>query len=236
MSLRGQALVIGVIGFIGITSFGINQPQWLFGALGVWSYCFWCLWRGLAVNYRKEDVIILDSIGWPTVITLGRGALLAVIAGFIFLPIPPRPWVYFPAVAYSMASMLDYLDGKLARNLHRSTLLGEQMDMALDSVGILVAIVVAVNFGKLPLWYLAVGILRYLFVGAIQWRRRLGKPIRDLDESKLRRMLAGLQMGFLSVVLWPEVPSSFSILISPCFFGITLSMFFRDWMFVSQKA
>lgn len=228
-ALRREWRGLALVGCIGIVVLGLSQPRWLVGSMVVWAYCLWLLFRGLEDNCREGDRVPFASLGWPTLVTVMRGALLAVTAGFVFLPMPLGARGFIPAIAYSLASVLDHVDGRLARALDRTTRLGQKLDMELDAAGILIASLVAIHYGKIPSWYLAIGLARYAFVLGIASRRRQGKPVIELDSNPLRRILAGMQMAFLSVALWPPIPPEFSLFVAPLFGGATLAMFARDW-------
>ena len=236
-ALRRQWCALALIGCAGILAFGLSQPRWLVGSMVVWAYCLWLLFRGLEDNYREGEGVPLVSFGWPTLVTVVRGALLAVTAGFLFLPMPLGARGFMPAIAYSLASVLDHVDGRLARALDRTTRLGERLDMELDAAGILIASLLAIHYGKIPSWYLAIGLARYAFVLGIAWRRRRSKigieNDWELDPNPLRRVFAGVQMAYLSVALWPPIPSELSLFVAPLFGGATLAMFARDWWRVS---
>ncbi len=234
-ALRRQWRALALVGCAGILALGLSQPRWLVGSMVVWGYCLWLLFRGLEENYREEEGVPLASLGWPTLVTVVRGALLAVTAGFLFLPMPLGARGFIPAIAYSLASVLDHVDGRLARALDRTTRLGEKLDIELDAAGVLIASLLAIHYGKIPSWYLAIGLLRYAFVLGIAWRRRHGKPVVELDPNPLRRVLGGVQMGYLSVALWPPIPSEVSSFVAPVFGGATLAMFARDWWRVSGR-
>jgi CDP-diacylglycerol--glycerol-3-phosphate 3-phosphatidyltransferase len=159
---------------------------------------------------------------------MARGSLVALASGFLLVPSAAAP-------AYTAAAILDGVDGRVARRSKRETLLGSKLDMEIDAIGILVASVGGILLGKLPLGYAAVGLARYVFVVGVTVRRRLGKPVRDLDPSPLRRILAGLQMGFLASTLWPQVPSALSLAVAYPLGAATLLTFLRDWLFVSSR-
>ena len=201
----------------------------------VWAYCLWLLFRGLEDNYREGESVPLASLGWPNLVTVVRGALLAVTAGFLLLPMPLGARGFTPAIAYSLASLLDHVDGRLARALGRTTRLGEKLDLELDAAGILIASLLAIHYGKIPSWYLAIGLARYAFVLGIAWRRRHSMLVIELDPNPLRRIFAGVQMSYLSLALWPPVPSELSLFVAPLFGGATLAMFARDWWRVSGR-
>jgi CDP-diacylglycerol--glycerol-3-phosphate 3-phosphatidyltransferase len=157
-----------------------------------------------------------------------RALLIAIVAGFLGTPAVAAP-------AYSAAAILDSVDGRLARARKRETRLGSKLDMEVDAAGILVASVSGVVLGKLPLAYVAIGLARYVFVLGIDLRVRAGKSVRELDPSRLRRLLAGFQMGFLAVALWPQIPESVTRAAAIPFGAATLAIFLRDWLYVSQR-
>lgn len=235
-ALRRQSGAVALAGCVAFVALGASQPRWLVGSMVAWGYCLWLLFRGLDDNRRADEAVPLSTLGWPTAVTVFRGALLAITAGFLFLAVPLGAKAFVPAIAYSLASILDYVDGRLARTLGRTTRLGEKLDMELDAAGILVASLLAIHFGKLPMWYAAIGLARYVFVVGIAWRRRLGKPVLELDPHPWRRLLAGVQMGYLSVALWPVIAADVTLFVAPVFGGATLAMFTRDWWWVSGRA
>jgi len=234
-TLRRQSLGVALAGGGCILLLGVSQPRWLIGSFSVWVYCLWLLFHHLEDNRARGGDALIPSLGLPTAVTLLRGCLLAAVAGFFFVPIPQGPLVFVPAVGYSLASVLDNVDGRIARAFSRTTRLGARLDMELDAVGILVASAVAIHFGKIPAWYLSIGLARYVFVAGIWWRERHGRVVETLAPSSYRRWLAGVQMGFLSVSLWPPVPTSLTFAVAPLFGGITLAMFLRDWLQVSGR-
>jgi CDP-diacylglycerol--glycerol-3-phosphate 3-phosphatidyltransferase len=61
------------------------------------------------------------------------------------------------------------------------------------------------------------------------------KPLRELDLQPSRRSLAGFQMGFLAVALWPAVPAPVTLVASYLFGCASLAMFVRDWLYVSCR-
>ncbi len=60
--------------------------------------------------------------------------------------------------------MVDLLDGYVARVTRRESRLGAILDMEFDGLGILIASAVAVQYDKIPAWYLLLGVARLLFV------------------------------------------------------------------------
>jgi CDP-diacylglycerol---glycerol-3-phosphate 3-phosphatidyltransferase len=226
--LRREWVGWTVSGLFVLSAVGLAAPRSLAGSLPVWGYCSWLLFRGLSENVREGERALLPTLGAPTFVTMLRGFLVALAAGFLAAPSVVAP-------AYSLAAILDHADGRLARRKKRETRLGSRLDMEVDALGILVATTAAIGLGKLPLWYLSVGLARYFFVFGLWWRTRGGKPVRELDRLSIRRILAGCQMGFLAVALWPAVPGSLAGLACHLFGGATLAIFARDWLYVSCR-
>ncbi|WP_167599381.1 CDP-alcohol phosphatidyltransferase family protein [Halorussus marinus] len=174
------------------------------------------------------------SLGLANVVTLCRGGLFASVAGFLAVP-SAGPLVWGPSVCYGAGVALDRLDGAVARTIGRTTALGERLDLAFDTLGFVVAPLVAVAWGRLPVWYLSLSAARYVFKAGVAWRRRRGRPVCDLPESRLRRPLAALQMCFLTVALAPVVPAGSLRAVAAVVLAPSLTVFARDYLAVSGR-
>jgi CDP-diacylglycerol--glycerol-3-phosphate 3-phosphatidyltransferase len=227
-ALRRECAFLTGAGLAAISAAAYFRPSAVAGALPVWAFCSWLLYRGISDNRRKGDPELLPKLGVPTRITMFRGFLVAIASGFLAVPAIAAP-------AYTSAAILDGIDGIVARRAKRETLLGSNLDMSVDALGILVASLGGILLSKLPIWYAAIGFARYLFVFGIAARDRAGKPVRSLDASGGRRLLAGLQMGFLAAALWPQIPPALTLAAAYPFGAATLVMFLRDWLFVSHR-
>jgi CDP-diacylglycerol--glycerol-3-phosphate 3-phosphatidyltransferase len=207
-----------------------HATQWLLlSALGL-GYGLWVLWRSLPQNHREGEPHLLDTFGIGNQITLLRGLMMGLLAGFLFAPWPMRGLGWFVVLLYTVAAIADYLDGYLARSNNHATGLGAILDMEFDGMGMLIVILLAVSFGQLPWWYLGLGLARYLFVFGLWWRKRQGLAVYDIHHSAHRRVFAGFQMGFMTVVLWPIIPRSGSWL-AGTLFALPLALgFWRDWL------
>ncbi len=194
---------------------------------------FWRLWLFLPENRPQVGDALRPRFGPANWISIGRGALFAFLAGFIWLP-DPQGWVaWLPGSFYLVAVILDYVDGAVARLTATTSILGEKLDMDMDGLGILIATLVALGFGQVPLPFLLVGLARYLYVGGLWLRRRKSLPIYDLPPRRFRRGLAGAQMGFLATILFPVFtpPATF---VAAYFFLIPFVLFFLlDFLAVS---
>ena len=200
--LGGVAIALGYLLLEGAWE-PVYAGRWMLLTLSVLLILLRTLWVHLGENHRPAVPELLPTLGIANLISLLRGLLLAMLAGFLFSPWPPGRLALLPGALYTAAVALDYADGFAARLTNCPTVLGSTLDITLDGLGTLIAPLVAVWYGQLPVWYLLVSAARYLFLFGIWLRRRLGMPLRDLPPSAVRRALAGVQFGFISAVLWP---------------------------------
>lgn len=174
-----------------------------------------------------------ERLGVANALTLARGGLFAAVAGFV--TVPPTMVAWGPAVCYGAGVALDALDGWIARTVGRTTRLGERLDLAFDTLGFVVAPVVAVAWGQLPVWYLSLSAARYVFRAGVGLRRRRGHPVYDLPESRVRRPLAAFQMAFIAVALTPVVGLGAVRLPAAVALAASLAVFGRDYLAVSGR-
>lgn len=237
-SLRLRWIGIALIAAVA-TAFafaGLRRPltdglarRWLTLSIPVLAYELSLFWRFLPRN--RADERLLSSFGPATLLTVVRGVLLAFLAGFLLLPQPTEALVWLPALLYGSAAIADYLDGSIARFTDRVTPLGARLDTEFDALGILIAPLLAVLYGELPVWYLSVSVARYLFVLARWRRRRYGLPVFDLPTRRSRRLLAGLQMAFLPIVLSPVAGPPLTTAVAVFVAIPFVAGFVRDWLY-----
>ena len=206
--------------------------RWALLTAAALAFVLATVWRNLPHN-RLPGQALLSGLGPANWVTILRAILLALLAGFILLPRPMGALAWVPAILYTVAIAADLLDGALARLTRRVTVLGATLDMAFDGLGLLVAVTLAVRYGQLPWLYLLVGLARHLFVAGLWWLARQGRPTYDLTPSTFRRIAAGLQMAFISVILWPLFGPPATFVAGACFGIPFLVGFARDWLVVS---
>jgi CDP-diacylglycerol---glycerol-3-phosphate 3-phosphatidyltransferase len=197
----------------------------------VWLQC----WRRRALNRAAPNTALYPTLGWANRITLVRGVLIAACGGFL-LPantVLSLGWIGGPL--YSIAAILDRIDGYVARRSGQTTMLGIEFDTVVDALGMMVAPLLALSLGKIHWTYLLVSAAYYLFQLGLYWRRRRGLPVYPLIPNKLRRALAGFQMGFIAVVLWPPFLAPMTVVIGIAFMVPLLLGFCVDWLVVSGK-
>lgn len=226
-------LVIWLLTFALLATWFQDAWQWLLLSGAVLIYCLWVLRRRLSLNHRPQESDLFPTFGPGNHLSLFRGLVIGLLAGFLLLPEPPVPLAWIIALLYTAASIADWTDGYVARRADHVTVLGQRLDLEFDGLGVAVISLLAIHYGQLPLWFLAVAFARYLFLLGIWWRKRLGKPVYDLPPSVHRRVMAGMLMGMMTVVLWPIVPPQMAklgglVMAVPLLLGFT-----RDWLFTT---
>ncbi len=179
---------------------------WAVGSAITLAYVLTFSLSHLRLNQRLGETQPLGVLGPGNTLTLIRGTLIGLLAGFLLLPRPAGWLGWAPAVLYSLVDVGDLLDGYLARATRTATRLGERLDIEFDALGLLIASALAVHWRTMPLWFMLVGAARYAYLLGLGWEQRRGRAIRPLPASDLRRPIAGVMMVFASVLLWPIVP------------------------------
>jgi CDP-diacylglycerol--glycerol-3-phosphate 3-phosphatidyltransferase len=241
---REWALIALLAGGLVLGGFALLRSLWGDALAGRWvlaaaagqGWVLGVLWRGLPDNHRREEEALLPTLGAGNLATTLRGVLIGLLAGFLLVPRPTTgisAWA--PAALYTLAILADYLDGFLARVTGHTTALGERLDTGFDALGILVAPLLGVFYGQLPVWYLLVSAARYLFVFGSWWLKRRGHTLYNLDDSPTRRAMAGLQMGVISVALWPLFTPPATTIAATLLMLPFIGGFVRDWLVVSGR-
>lgn len=150
--LAGTVLILAVLA----GTVGIGGAGWLVG-----------LASGLALNLALARALWRDpsaGLGWASWITLARATLAvgvaALTAASFELPLATATLVTLASIAL----VLDFVDGWLARRTATESALGAKLDGEVDAFLILVlSIEVAPEVGG---WVLLIGLARYVFLAA----------------------------------------------------------------------
>ncbi len=212
--------------------------RWSLQALAAATVALGLFRRLLPLNRSGAEDVLQNSLGAGTGLTLLRGLLLALMAGFVGLPWwsglgHVLPWI--PGGLYLVAALLDGLDGTVARRCHSETLMGARLDMAFDALGIALVALLLVEGGKAPGAYLLVGAAYYLFQAGLSWRQRHGLPLVVVRPWNGARLLAGFQMGFAGAALLPLFSPAVTHTASWVLLIPFLAGFLRDWLIAAGR-
>jgi CDP-diacylglycerol--glycerol-3-phosphate 3-phosphatidyltransferase len=211
--------------------------QWILQSTVVMAFVLGLLRIGLRWNYHPAEKVLRSTLGYGTWLTIIRGALIAVLAGYLFQPWPksiffPGRLSWTPGLLYLTASILDYTDGRVARACRQETRLGAFLDINFDALGLLIAALAAVWYGQLPPAYLSVGFAYYAFIAGIRLRKKFSKPVVDPEAWGGARLIAGFQMGLVGIALLPVVKPPVTTVAAYVTMIPLLAGFVRDWMIV----
>ena len=243
-ALRRQWWIVATVGIVSVASgagviagtFGLRASfRWAVGSAVVAGFVLATFRYHLRRNHPPgAPDKRYGSVGVASAVTLLRGGLIALVAGFLLVE-PTAVFAWIPAFCYGTAAGLDWVDGRLARYADRTTVLGERLDMAFDTTGLLSATLVGVRWGPIPVWYLLVPGARYVYRGALGIRLHRGLPVDDLPKSQIRRPVAGLQMAFVVGALTPVAPPGAVRAVAAVAVVVGVTVFVRDYLAVTRR-
>lgn len=230
-----MAISWGVVLVLGYLFLRGNWPyanQWALVASVVLLFSLWTACQSLPDNHRRGEERLLPTLGLANMLTLSRGLVMGLLAGFLFAPWPEGGLAWAPAILYSLVVLADHFDGYLARMMNQVTVFGGKLDVEFDSLAILIIVGIGIGYERLPWWYLIIGLARYLFLFGMWCRTQFDWPVYELSSSVHRRVIATFQMGFLMIALWPILPTA-PVRLAGIAYGIPMLVgFLRDWLIV----
>jgi phosphatidylglycerophosphate synthase len=188
---------------------------------------------GLSIGFLQQHHPFA-RFGAANQITTLRAILVALVAGLVGEP--RLAAVAVAAVGASAAvTLLDGVDGWLARRDHIASRFGARFDMEVDALLILALSVLAWRHDKAGAWVVLSGVLRYAFVAAgavAPWLREALPP------SRRRQTICVIQIAALTVVMLPAVQRPLSTLVAAGALVALAASFLIDtaWLWRRQPA
>jgi phosphatidylglycerophosphate synthase len=156
-------------------------------------------------------------------------ALIVGLVGELRLPVLAAT----AAAASVVVTMLDGVDGWLARRHQIASAYGARFDMEVDSLLILALSLLAWRFEKAGLWVIASGTMRYAFVAAgLKWTW-LQAP---LPPSRRRQAVCVVQVAALTIALVPFVTPPVSTALTATALAALVYSFFVDTLWLWRRA
>ena len=191
-------------------------------------------WRiQIAFAKAPEELPKAHFPGLANRLTILRGLLVCTLAGFLFQHMPEGRLAWLPGLLFIATLIIDGLDGWIARRRGETTAFGVFLDRDFDALGTLIAILLAVHYSRLPDWYIAMGMVYYLFSFGQWLREKSGLPLYPLPASRYRRVISVLQSTFIAAALLPLPLFPTSSLPALLVSAPVLAGFIRDWRSVS---
>lgn len=172
------------------------------------------------------------DFGWANRATLLRGSLVIVLVALAPFAgrIDGSLWLY--GWMALLALILDGVDGKVARATGSQSEFGARFDMELDALFILGLCVAVLALDKAGIWVLALGLMRYAFVGASHFLNWLNAP---LPESFRRKTICVWQIVTLLVAVLPPVNVLFASTTLATALALLLWSFYLDIRWLYQR-
>jgi phosphatidylglycerophosphate synthase len=167
---------------------------------GLKTTAAFCAMMLIALAYRRGHHPF-TRFGPANQVTTVRTALVA--AAFGLVGEPPTSQAALVAIALGLVStILDGVDGWLARRTAMVSDFGARFDMEVDAVLILALAVLVWRHEKAGAWVLSSGLLRYLFVAAGWAWTWMSRP---LPQTRRARFVCVMQIVALLVALVPAL-------------------------------
>lgn len=133
----------------------------------------------------------------PNVLTLSRIAVIPLLVGAFYLPMPFGPWLAF--ALFAAAAATDFLDGWLARRMDRTTEFGRFLDPVADKLLVAAVLVLLVADGRAPAVAALIILCREILVSAL--REESARHGGSVPVSRLAKWKTASQMGALGLLL-----------------------------------
>ena len=165
-------------------------------------------------------------------VTMVRALLVALIAACIGEPALPA-FARAAAGAAAIATVLDGVDGWLARRTQMASRFGARFDMEIDALLIQVLAILAWQYGKAGAWVLASGLLRYIFMAAGWLWPWMQQP---LFPSVRRKAICIVQITGLMLAILPEIPHPYSAQLAAASLAALSYSFLVDTVWLWRRA
>lgn len=209
--LRTRLAGVSAIGILGVA-----LVAWTLGTalgLGAWfpvraAVCFGAV-MAIASGYAQA-LHPFEQFGPANHVTASRAAMVSLVAGLVGEPLTMTTSLLATAISL-LVTLLDGVDGQLARQTRMVSAFGARFDMETDALLIMTLSVLAWRFERAGAWILFAGLLRYLFVVAGWIEERLAAPLLP---SRRRQAVCVIQIVGLSLVVSPFLPAPASVWVS----------------------
>lgn len=234
-AVAGTCITVGA-GVAALTVAWSASPslQFFAGVIAVLLFELLMLYRIIITHSSERTASNTEQFTLASWLTILRGAMLPLLGGFILIE-PTGTFIWAPAVLFAVAAGLDLVDGAVARATETVTDLGGKLDGGTDGIVVLVGSIAAVSQHAAPLLFLLVGCALYIFNTGKWYRRYHDRPVYELPQSQLRRVLGATIMALIFISLLPIVPTEYTRIAALVFMIPFLLNFTRDWLTVSGR-
>ena len=233
-SLRARAAMTALAGLAAVAGLGLLArlvlpltPEYPLKAAAAFAVVAFVAISRLAGSNHPFAIF-----GQANQVTTARAVFVALVAGTIGED--AHPMIAAGAAAAAMAvTMMDGVDGWLARRTGVASVYGARFDMEVDAVLILVLSTLAWTNGKAGLWVLLSGLLRYLFVAAGWFWTWMDRP---LQPNRRRQAVCVIQIVLLIGVVSPLLTRPASAAVAASALAVLAGSFAVDtWWLLNRR-
>lgn len=206
-SILGRYLLACALLVPAILALGLILTQSVAGvATAIAAFATMAFIAGLALRRHYPH----DRLGIANIVTLSRSAIIAALCALLATPgllaqSEQLAWIVLAIAIFSLC--LDGVDGYFARRQGLTSAFSARFDMEIDSIFALLLALLCWQSGKAGAWVLALGSMRYLFLGAaFVWPWLLA----PLPERFTRKAICVVQIGVLIALLAPIISGPLS--------------------------
>ena len=173
-----------------------------------------------------------NRFGPANQVSTTRAALATLVVALALEPPSARTATLVAAIALAV-TVLDGVDGRLARQSGMSSAFGARFDLEIDALLIMALAIVAWRHDKAGAWVLLSGLMRYAFVAAAWIWPWLNRP---LPPSSRRQTICVVQVVGLIVTVLPEVTRPLSALVAAVSLMALSGSFLIDILWLERHA
>lgn len=231
--LRASAITSKLVGLVAVVALanGARLALPLGDRYPLKAAGLFALIMGLSLGFLQQHHPFA-RFGAANQITTLRAILVALVAGLVGEPAVPS--VAAAAVAASLsATLLDGVDGWLARRDRIASSFGARFDMEIDALLILALSILTWRHDKAGAWVVASGLLRYAFIGA----GRIAPWLRAaLPPSQRRQTICVVQIAALTLSMLPWIEPPVSTLFAAGALAALSGSFLVDTVWLWRRA
>jgi phosphatidylglycerophosphate synthase len=234
-SLHGRAAATAVVGLVVVVTLatGARAVLPLDAAFTPKAALCFAIVAAIAVGRIGSRHHPFPEFGAANAVTMARAALVALAAGAIG-DSDAGSIAAAAAGAALVATLLDGVDGWLARRSGTASAFGARFDMEIDALLIQVLSILAWTHDKAGAWVIFSGLLRYVFVAAgwvWPWMER------PLEPSRRRQAVCVVQVVALIAAIEPFVTRPYSATIAATALAVLAGSFLVDtrWLVLHRR-
>jgi phosphatidylglycerophosphate synthase len=210
LRVRAAALQLIGLGAVVVLAAGARAQLPLGELYPLKSAAWFAIIATFAIVFIGDDTHPFHRLGPANLVTTARAVLVAFVAGAIGEPASPLLAASAAGAALAV-TMMDGVDGWMARRSRMASRFGARFDMEIDALLILALAILTWQNGKAGAWVVLSGSLRYVFVAAGWLLPRMRRPLPD---SRRRQTICVVQIAGLIIALEPFVAPPVSELIA----------------------